>query len=560
MLRILATFATLLFSILSFGQTNYYVSVFGNNENNGSSASPFRSIQYAIENSNPGDTIIVYGGSYNEYLNITHNDLTIRKEWPQDQVSVQQPLDNPGAEPILLKIDSKSNIRILGIAFLNLTANDGIGILVKGNSDNITIADAEISEINFTSTLNPTVNETTNAQPIIVLGNSIDPIENITIRNCFIHDCTIGYSEGLAINGNVTNFIIENNTIEDLTNIAIDAIGHEGTCPDPNLDQARNGIIRSNSISSCLSQDATSAAIYVDGGRDIVIERNYTNHNGYGIEVGCEHVGKSAENIIIKNNIIQDNEVTGIAIGGYDYPNNSGTVNNVIIRNNTLYKNDYLNDFTGEFLMTHCSNIRFVNNIFFLNNQGILGYAENDGGGNVMTSNLIWNPIGGFELSWYNQTIDDISQFQSTLNWTNAATFGSPFFVSVSNQNFNLNSNSNAIGYADLMTNITADELDYYGNPRIMGVLDCGAAEFDDANNTTEYNPNEYSVFPNPANQYLNLGYHYNSKHIEVYSSVGKCIYSNINFDENYIDVSSWNPGVYVLRVAGRVEKVIIEH
>ncbi|MFN6379819.1 MAG: right-handed parallel beta-helix repeat-containing protein [Flavobacteriales bacterium] len=558
MVRFSLIVAALIFPLFFYGQSNFYVSVFGSDSNDGAQATPFRSIQYAIDNSGEGDTIIVYGGSYYEYLNITHDDITIRKEWPEDQVSVQQPFDNPNAEPILLTIDSKTNVTITGIAFLNLTANSGIGILIKGNSKNILIEDAEISEINFSSSPNPIVNENTNAQPIIIFGDHIDPIENIIIRNCYIHDCTIGYSEGLALNGNVANFIIENNTIEDLTNIAIDAIGHEGTCPDPNLDQARNGIIRGNTISSCLSEYATSAAIYVDGGKDILIERNYTSHNGYGIEVGCEHVGKSAENIIIKNNILQDNEVAGLAIGGYDYPNNSGTVNNVLVRNNTFYKNDYLNDFTGEFLMTHCSNVQIANNIFFLNNQGILGYAENNGGNNSMTSNLIWNPLGGFELTWFDQTIEEISQFESLLNWTNAAYLGSPFFVSVSNQNFNLNANSNAIGLANSTSDITPDELDYYGNPRIMGALDCGAAEFDETNQTSEYQPNEYSVFPNPANFILNLNHPHTR--IEIYDSLGKRVFNDFNFQKTQIDVSLWRPGLYFFKVGDVVEKIIIEH
>ncbi len=45
------------------GQT-YYVATTGNNSNNGSAAAPWLTLQYAVDNVAPGDTILVQSGTY----------------------------------------------------------------------------------------------------------------------------------------------------------------------------------------------------------------------------------------------------------------------------------------------------------------------------------------------------------------------------------------------------------------------------------------------------------------------------------------------------------------
>ena len=56
----------ILCNAIGFSQTNYYVSPSGNNANNGTIASPWKTIQYAVDNVNAGATIYVNAGTYAE--------------------------------------------------------------------------------------------------------------------------------------------------------------------------------------------------------------------------------------------------------------------------------------------------------------------------------------------------------------------------------------------------------------------------------------------------------------------------------------------------------------
>ena len=122
---------------------------------------------------------------------------------------------------------------------------------------------------------NAFVNASTNAQGIIVYGtNATTAITNLKIQNNQLYDCRLGYSEGIAVNGNVNGFEVTGNTVYNLTNIGIDLIGHEGACPNPTNDQARNGLVKNNIVHDCLSTYASSGGIYIDGGKIITVENN----------------------------------------------------------------------------------------------------------------------------------------------------------------------------------------------------------------------------------------------------------------------------------------------
>lgn len=108
----------------------------------------------------------------------------------------------------------------------------------------------------------------------------------------------LGLSEAIAVNGNVDSFEVTNNKVHDNNNIGIVLIGHEGVSPVAALDQARNGIVRNNIVHHNSSFNNTSYneysadGIYVDGGKEIIIEQNQSYENDLGIEVASEHAGK----------------------------------------------------------------------------------------------------------------------------------------------------------------------------------------------------------------------------------------------------------------------------
>src|SRR5262249_12072987 len=137
----------------------------------------------------------------------------------------------------------------------------------------------------------------------------------------------------------IDGFLVSRNTVHDNDNIGIDFIGFEGTGPS-GQDQARNGICADNvvyNISSATNPtyggDRSADGIYVDGGRDIVIERNKVDDCDIGVEVACEHGGHAVSKVTVRNNFISRSYQGNILMGGYAAT--KGSANDVIVVHNT---------------------------------------------------------------------------------------------------------------------------------------------------------------------------------------------------------------------------------
>lgn len=193
------------------------------------------------------------------------------------------------------------------------------------------------------------------AHGIAVYGTSTSAQNNlnhIAIDNNKVTNLKLGLSEAIAVNGNVDSFEVTNSKVHDNNNIGIVLIGHEGVSPVSSLDQARNRIVRNNivhhnsSINNTSYNEYSADGIYVDGGKEIIIEQNQSYENDLGIEVASEHAGKSASQITVRNNTISNNIMSGIAIGGYD--SQQGYAENNTITNNVIYKNDTKDQESGQ--------------------------------------------------------------------------------------------------------------------------------------------------------------------------------------------------------------------
>ena len=174
------------------------------------------------------------------------------------------------------------------------------------------------------------------AHGIVVLGsgaNETASIKRITIDQNHLHDMRTGSSESIAVNGNVSNWVISNNLIERVNNIAIDAIGGEGTVAATTvegrvlphaLDAARTGWIENNVVDTMttLSNPAYgnvrswAGAIYVDGGRSISITGNTVRSAPWAYDIGAENC-VIAEHIVLRNNSAADSYYGDLRLGGY---------------------------------------------------------------------------------------------------------------------------------------------------------------------------------------------------------------------------------------------------
>jgi hypothetical protein len=175
------------------------------------------------------------------------------------------------------------------------------GIVVEGkNINQILIRNNKIH--NFDSD--------NDAHGIAIYGtgkNDEEAIRNVIIEGNKVYSMRTGSSESIVINGNVANWEIKNNNVYDINNIAIDAIGGEGTSPvrknklkrvlPGDADKARYGFIEDNYVHNMNtsdnpaydSEESGAAAIYIDGAHHVEITNNIVENASWAYEVGAEN-------------------------------------------------------------------------------------------------------------------------------------------------------------------------------------------------------------------------------------------------------------------------------
>jgi hypothetical protein len=314
------------------------------------------------------------------------------------------------------------------------------------------------------------------AMGISVYGSdSTRPISNLLIQGNLIHDCQPGHSESLTLNGNVDGFTILNNTVHDVDNIGIDMIGGEGTCPVPANDMARNGTCEGNTVYHARSNygGGYAAGIYVDGGVNITVQRNIVHECDLGMEIGCENKGRTASGMLVRDNLLYNNDKAGLAFGGYNYPA-TGKVTTSTFTNNTCFHNDVLNTMVGEFWIQYALNCLVYNNIFYATDQNklmttIVGNANE----NSIDYNLWFCPGGADSATVdYNGTITTTYGDYLTGSAQDAdSRFGDPMFTSIvlPSPNVHLQQGSPAIGAGRPVDPAPTIEYDLDGNPRPNG-------------------------------------------------------------------------------------------
>ncbi len=262
-------------------------------------AAVYKTIQSAVIIANSGDTVLVKSGVYNEFVTIVKsgadgNYISILGEEGAT-------IDGTGLSCSdvcgLIYMENKSYIKVEGFVIKNAVYNSVAtfqsGVWVRGSGTNIEIRNNKVSNI---------VNSLKNSgcHGIAVYGISgTASLKNIIIDGNEVFDCLTGWSEAMVLNGNVDRFIVSNNSVHDNNNIGIVFIGHEGECPVAQNDQARNGICTDNRVYNITSKgnlaygnEQSADGIYVDGGLNIIIERNIIDKCDIGIELASEHLGK----------------------------------------------------------------------------------------------------------------------------------------------------------------------------------------------------------------------------------------------------------------------------
>jgi len=552
-------------------QNNYYVSPSGNDDHSGASDQPWETIMHAQEQLVPGDTLNIMAGTYNEKIQLENsgsvdNYITIRNH-ENDEVII----DGSGLtdQESIIEIYDLEYIIIEGLYIENNEMPDAQGILIENMCNNIIIRDNHISQINFSTSAADPVDEETNSQPLIVYGTDPDHVmTEIHIEGNEIYNNRTGYSECLAINGNVDGFSLMQNYIHDNSNIGIDIIGHEGTCPDPLLDQARNGVVKGNVIGDCVSEYATSGGIYIDGGKNILVENNYSYRNGYGIEIGCENRGKTTSGITVRNNLFFNNEVAGLALGGFDYPDGSGHVASCTVNNNSFFSNDFSSSYTGELYLSYSDDCKLFNNIFYTSDQNILAYADGDAQNLYLDYNLYFCPGGTdmLESDWNGSAYIGFNSFLAGTSQDEHSIFSDPLFVSTSlpDPDLHIQTGSMAIdnGYPAYLA--ATNETDIDGMDRIYNqLIDIGADEFHLSSGQYKITESQdILVFPNPTMEILHLSVPLHLQTRNLYYRLSTLNGKTVTFGKissSTLRLPKINTGMYLLEISSDEQKQFTE-
>lgn len=487
---------------LHAGASDYYVSTAGDDANDGSEANPWKTIQHAADTVVAGDTVHVRGGTYAEQISIAKSGsqqdgyITFQNYAGETPIIDGGSLTPGDSQSALILIQDRSYVKIRGFEICNFRtdsqASVPCGIFVTGHGSHLQIMDNTVHHIE-----NNNVNKDGgNAHGIAVYAtDGASSINNLTVSGNTVRDCKLGWSESMVLNGNVEIFTVSGNAVHDNDNIGIDLIGYEGTAPAN--DRVRNGTVSQNTVYNISSEnnpaysDLSAGGIYVDGGIDILIERNMIYTADIGLEVGCEHPNKTVERITVRNNIIFNCNVTGIGFGGY--ASNMGIVLDCTFQHNTLYMNDSRKGGYGEVMIQKSHDNDFSDNILYCNDQNIIitnYFTSTYSYSNGFDYNLYFGPGGSDACTfvWQNKEYAGFAAFQAASGQDAHSAFEYPDFADAASSppNFRLKAGSPAIGAGNPAFAPAPGELDYYGNPRVIGgVNDVGAAEYGSAGTAT---------------------------------------------------------------------------
>ena len=225
-LKVALLFIFIIFSNCKYtkaqGAKEYYISLSGDDANNGLIETPWRTIEYGISQMDPGDTLIIREGEYYEKLRLEVSGT------PQNPIIIR---NYPGETPLIIGREHEGNGLVISASNFKL-----IGLTFQDWDENaIWIESSQYFDI-----INCTVYD-------VQYGIGVaDDSHDFTLRNCAIHDFTL-YGYDISP---VTDRICYNALI-------MDCIVYHGSDPEQNVDgfAIGHGAQRGFTVVNCTAID-----------------------------------------------------------------------------------------------------------------------------------------------------------------------------------------------------------------------------------------------------------------------------------------------------------------
>jgi|Deesub1362A_J573_1020465.scaffolds.fasta_scaffold00688_3 hypothetical protein len=420
----------------------YYVAPYGSDSNPGTMEQPFRTIQRAADIVQPGDTVYVREGIYNEEVTIktsgTPNDYITFKAYPGETVVLdgnnfnltkpftcyQDYIRIEGFEIryYLQGIDlgsGRKGIEIVNVYFhhLGTPTSAPTSAVWFDNATDCLLKNSIITKINFDeSSQEPQPGSSGTgvsggSQNITFEGNEISWVDN-----------------GIFLSGKSNNTIIKYNYL------------HNIYAPDPahpdfiqitysgGVEGAPSNIYILYNRLIGEPQDGCIIGIYKYIPGDVYIIGNVIAHSRGGNYIVRLH----GENIKVFNNVIAFSQYSGILIYSQD-ANVPATVFRYEIKNNIFYEN---------------------------------GVVTNDPANTVLDYNIYYTSSGENAklISWGAGNLYSLSEFRYAVGQEQHGFFTDPMFADIDNCDFHLQAGSPAIDAGFSGTDIPTTDLE--GNPR----------------------------------------------------------------------------------------------
>jgi len=252
---------------------DYYVSVYGDDSNNGTQEYPWKTLEKASQIES-GTSILIGPGTYYERMLIENDDTAFVSDG-----AIIDGRDNPKLWSGTIEIGRVKNVTVDGFELVNIPY---FGFYIKDGCDNIIIRNNKI------------INCQSSGIQVYWQDYSYSvPVTNIYINNNTIDTmCMNMDQEGISL-VHVDGFEVTNNT---LRNCSKEGINAKHGCS--------NGIIEWNTVYDCAD---TKSHFYIDAyGLDsynIIVENNRAYGIGEGISLATEE-GGTLNNIYVRHNYV----------------------------------------------------------------------------------------------------------------------------------------------------------------------------------------------------------------------------------------------------------------